>query len=46
MRSYQRSDLFDKRRKLMEEWDGFCASPPVADDASKITPLRRGSKAS
>jgi integrase len=26
-RSYQRSDLFDRRRKLMEEWARFCDQP-------------------
>jgi len=41
VRSYQRSDLFDKRRKLMGEWDRYCASPPVTEDAHKVTPLRR-----
>jgi integrase len=41
VRSYQRSDLFDKRRKLMEDWDRYCASPPVTEDAHKVTPLQR-----
>jgi integrase len=26
-RSYQRSDLFDRRRRLMDEWARFCAMP-------------------
>lgn len=25
--AYRRGDLFDKRRKLMEAWAGFCAKP-------------------
>ena len=25
--AYRRGDLFDKRRKLMESWAGFCAGP-------------------
>ncbi len=25
--AYRRSDLFDKRRQLMEEWEAFCARP-------------------
>jgi integrase len=25
--AYRRGDLFDKRRKLMEAWAGFCAAP-------------------
>jgi integrase len=27
--AYRRSDLFDKRRRLMAEWSKFCASTPV-----------------
>ena len=30
-RSYRRGDLFEKRRILMQQWDRFCAQPPVAD---------------
>jgi integrase len=26
--SYQRGDLFEKRRKLMRAWAGYCTSPP------------------
>ena len=31
--AYRRGDLFKKRRRLMEEWDGFCgiAMPEAAD---------------
>ena len=25
--AYARSDLFEKRRRLMDEWAGFCALP-------------------
>jgi integrase len=28
--AYDRGDLFEKRRKLMEAWAGYCASKPVA----------------
>ena len=28
--SYRRGDLFEKRRRLMEDWARFCGSPPVA----------------
>ena len=41
VRSYQRSDLFDKRQKLMEEWSRYCSSPSISEDA-KVMPLRRG----
>ena len=30
--AYQRGDLFEKRRRLMEEWSAFCAKPPVPAD--------------
>jgi hypothetical protein len=28
--AYARGDLFEKRRKLMDEWGTFCARPPSA----------------
>jgi integrase len=34
--AYRRSDLFDKRRKLMDAWARFCASPRPAD----VAPIR------
>jgi integrase len=37
-RAYQRSDLFERRRLLMNAWAEFCASPPSAAD--NVTPLR------
>ena len=27
---YRRTDLFNKRRKLMEQWATYCCSPPAA----------------
>jgi hypothetical protein len=35
--AYQRGDLFDKRRKLMEAWTAFCAAPK----AGKVVAFRR-----
>ena len=35
--AYRRGDLFDKRRKLMEAWAGYCVAPK----ASKIVAFRR-----
>src|ERR1700674_277316 len=32
-RAYQRSDLFDLRRKLLEAWARYCASSPAAAGA-------------
>ena len=38
--AYRRGDLFDKRRKLMDEWAKYCGI--VADDSSSsVVPLRR-----
>ena len=34
--AYRRGDLLDKRRKLMEAWGTYCASPP----AGEVIPLR------
>jgi integrase len=30
VRSYQRGDLFEKRRRLMHEWSRYCGQKPVA----------------
>jgi hypothetical protein len=30
VRAYKRTDLFERRRKLMEMWSAFCAKPPAA----------------
>jgi integrase len=38
--AYRRGDLFDKRRRLMEDWAAFCARL-LADTGSTVTPLRR-----
>jgi len=37
--AYRRGDLFEKRRKLMEDWATFCATP--AAPAAEITPIQR-----
>jgi integrase len=38
--AYQRTDFFDKRRKLMEMWGQFC-SKPAAIAGSKVVAIRR-----
>jgi integrase len=38
--SYRRSDLFGKRRQLMQQWAKFCTGPPAA--GKTVIPLRRG----
>jgi len=35
--AYRRGDVFEKRRKLMEAWDGYCAAPK----ADKVVQLHR-----
>jgi integrase len=36
--AYQRSDLLERRRKLMEAWASYCSKPPVS---GKVLPIRR-----
>lgn len=38
-RAYRRGDLFDKRRRLMDDWATFCASDGAA--GAKVTPIRK-----
>jgi integrase len=38
--AYARSDVIDKRRKLMEAWAAFCGSTPVLDLKKQVVPLR------
>jgi integrase len=38
--AYRRGDLFDKRRKLMEAWGTFCASPALKA-AGEVASIRR-----
>ena len=37
--AYRRGDLFEKRRKLMEAWAGYCTGPASAT----VTPIRGAS---
>jgi integrase len=37
--AYRRGDLFEKRRRLMQQWAAFCATAP-APEAQNVTPLR------
>jgi integrase len=39
-RAYQRGDLLDKRRRLMEQWSAFCRSKP-RNKSGNVLPLRR-----
>ena len=38
--AYARSDVLEKRRKLMDAWAAYCASRPAAEDNGKILALR------
>jgi integrase len=38
--TYQRGDLFEKRRRLMDAWANFCTSPPAAADIANVVPIR------
>jgi integrase len=38
--AYRRSDLFEKRRHLMNDWARFCARP--ADKSGDVVPMRGG----
>jgi len=37
-RAYQRSDLFDKRRKLMDTWATYCTQP---SNTANVTPIKK-----
>lgn len=39
--AYRRGDLFEKRRRLMEEWTAFCASTPTA---AEVVPIKKRSR--
>jgi len=41
--AYRRGDLFEKRRKLMEQWSRYCAMP-VAQEGEKVVTMRRANK--
>jgi hypothetical protein len=45
VRSYQRGDLFDKRRKLMADWAKHCGQKPVRTEANNVTPIHSNKKA-
>jgi integrase len=39
--AYMRGDMFEKRRRLMQQWATFCTTPRAQEQQSKVTPLRR-----
>ena len=38
-RAYRRGDLFDKRRRLMDDWATYCTSD--GETGAKVTPIRK-----
>jgi integrase len=39
--AYRRGDLFDKRRRLMQQWAAFSTTVPVGEPQGSVTPMRR-----
>jgi hypothetical protein len=37
--AYRRGDLFEKRRRLMQDWAEYCSKPDIANG---VVPLRQG----
>lgn len=38
--AYRRTDMFEKRRRLMQQWATFCTTAPVREQKGNVTPLR------
>jgi integrase len=38
--AYRRGDMFDKRRRLMQQWAAFCTTAPAQERQGNVTPLR------
>jgi integrase len=38
--AYRRGDLFEKRRRLMQQWATFCTTTPTQARLGNVTPLR------
>ena len=38
-KAYRRTDLFEKRRKLMAEWAKYCVTPPGKATTDKVVAL-------
>ena len=38
--AYRRGDMFERRRRLMQQWAIFCANAPAQKPTSNVTPLR------
>jgi hypothetical protein len=38
--SYQRGDILDKRRRLMQEWADFCEGGEGANPVANVVPIK------
>jgi integrase len=38
-KAYRRGDLFEKRKRLMNDWAKFCATKPIAATADNVVTL-------
>jgi integrase len=41
-KAYRRGDLFEKRRKLMQQWADFCAKPAAKPVRDNVVTMRKG----
>jgi integrase len=41
--AYNRSDLFERRRRLMQQWATFCTTPPAQERQSNVALIRQTS---
>ena len=41
--AYRRGDMFEKRRRLMQQWATFCTTVPAQATASNVAPIRQAS---
>ena len=41
--AYQRGDMFEKRRKLMDSWSEYCLSSRRVEDKAEIIPINKNS---
>jgi integrase len=39
--AYRRGDMFEKRRRLMQQWATFCTTPPTQERQSNVAPIRQ-----
>jgi integrase len=41
--AYRRGDMFEKRRRLMQQWATFCTTSPAQERQSNVAPIRQTS---